>query len=91
MYRRRYDELKYKINHNFLSVDYILITNKLLFLMLLSGPVSLTTPLQWSKTHHPNECPGYDTKQSDGEASVTLELKGMQSTHCSQVNSGLER
>ena len=28
----------------------------------------------------PNECSGYDTKQSDGEASVMLELWGMQST-----------
>ena len=28
----------------------------------------------------PNECPGYDTKQSSGEASVNLELCGMQST-----------
>ena len=28
----------------------------------------------------PNECPGYDTKQSDGEVPVRLELWGMQST-----------
>ena len=28
----------------------------------------------------PNKCPGYDTKQSDGEAPVMLELWGMQST-----------
>ena len=28
----------------------------------------------------PNECPGYDTKQSDGEVSVMLELWGMRST-----------
>ena len=28
----------------------------------------------------PNECPSYDTKQSDGEAPVILELWGMQST-----------
>ena len=27
-----------------------------------------------------NECPGYDTKQSDGEAPLMLELWGMQST-----------
>ena len=27
-----------------------------------------------------NECPGYDTKQSDGEVWVMLELWGMQST-----------
>ena len=28
----------------------------------------------------PNECPGYDTKQSDGEVPVILELWGIQST-----------
>ena len=28
----------------------------------------------------PNECPGYDTKQSDGEVSAVLELWGMWST-----------
>ena len=28
----------------------------------------------------PNVCPGYGTKQSDGEAPVMLELWGMQST-----------
>ena len=28
----------------------------------------------------PNECPGYDTKQSDGVVPVMLELWGMQST-----------
>ena len=28
----------------------------------------------------PNECPGYDTKQSDGEVPVMLELWEMQST-----------
>ena len=27
-----------------------------------------------------NECPGYDTKQSDGEPPVMLEFSGMQST-----------
>ena len=28
----------------------------------------------------PNECPGYDTKQSDGEVPTLLELWGMRST-----------
>ena len=28
-----------------------------------------------------NECPGYDTKQSDGEVPVRLDLWGMWSTH----------
>ena len=29
----------------------------------------------------PKECPGYDTKQFDGEPSVILKLWGMRSTH----------
>ena len=29
---------------------------------------------------HPNECPAYDAKQSDGEVLVMLELWGMRST-----------
>ena len=38
-----------------------------------------TAPLQRGKTP-PNECTGYDTKQSDGEVPAMLELWGMQST-----------
>ena len=39
----------------------------------------MTAPLQGGKTLT-NECPGYDSKQSDGEVPVMLELWGMQST-----------
>ena len=39
---------------------------------------SLTKSLQRGKT--PNRCHGYNTKQSDGEAVVMLELWGMRST-----------
>ena len=39
----------------------------------------MTAPLQRGKTS-PNECPGYDTKQSDGDVPVMLGLWGMQST-----------
>ena len=35
-----------------------------------------------------NKCPWYDTKQSDGEASVMLELWGMQSTPSLPLLSG---
>ena len=38
-----------------------------------------TASLQRDKTS-PNECPGYDIKPSDGEASVILEFWGMQTT-----------
>ena len=40
---------------------------------------SLTASLQKGKPP-PHECPGYDTKQSDFETPVMLELWGMQST-----------
>ena len=40
---------------------------------------TLTASLQMGKTA-PNECPGYDTKQSDGEVPVMQELWGMRST-----------
>ena len=40
---------------------------------------TLIVPLQMGKTS-PNECPRYDTKQSDGEVPVMLELWGMHST-----------
>ena len=36
--------------------------------------------LCWGVVRPPNECPRYDTKQSDDEAPVMLELWGMQST-----------
>ena len=36
----------------------------------------------------PNECPGYDTKQSDSEAPVMLELWGMQSAPSFPLNPG---
>ena len=39
---------------------------------------TLTASLPRSK--NPNECPGYDTKQSDFEALVMLKLWGMRST-----------
>ena len=43
------------------------------------GAVEYTASLQRGKTLL-NECPVYDTKQSDGEAPVMLELFGMRST-----------
>ena len=51
----------------------------------------LTCPVGWGGRKHllhlcrgvrppPNECPGYDIKQSDGEVPVMLELWGIRST-----------
>ena len=37
----------------------------------------------------PNECPGYDTKQSDGEVPAVLELWGMRSTPSLELLPGL--
>ena len=48
-------------------------------------------PLQRGKDPPPNECPGYDTKQSVGEVPVMLRPWGIRSTlhcHCSQIYSG---
>ena len=39
-----------------------------------------TASLQTGKTRLPNECPAYDTKQSDGEVPEILEHWGMRST-----------
>ena len=45
------------------------------------GAVEYTDSFSAEEYPHPlNECPGYDTKQSDDEASVMLELWRMQST-----------
>ena len=41
---------------------------------------TLTAPLERGKTPPPNECPEYDTKQSDGEVPAVLEFWGMRST-----------
>ena len=47
-------------------------------------PVSLGCRIHWLHlcrgVRPPNECPGYDTKQSDGEVPAVLELWGMRST-----------
>ena len=48
-------------------------------------PVSWSCRIHWLhlchgvRPHHPNECPGYDTKHSDGKAPVMLELWRMRS------------
>ena len=44
-----------------------------------AGAAEYTASLQRAKTPC-NECPGYDTEQFDGEASVMQEFGGMQST-----------
>ena len=68
--------------------------NKMLgsFVVYLSmgDTIHKSSPVSWSCIIHglhlyrgvrpPNKCPGYDIIPSDGEASVTLKLWGMQST-----------
>ena len=46
----------------------------------LAGAVEYTDWISAEEYNFRNECPGYDTKQSDGEALVNLELRGMRST-----------
>ena len=67
-------------------ISFTLVHIQLLYCnLLLCCPVgwgcTLTASLQRGKTPPPtNECPGNDTKQSDGEVPVILELWGMWST-----------
>ena len=44
------------------------------------GTVEYTDCFSAEGLNSPNECPGYDTKQSGGEAPVKLELWGIRST-----------
>ena len=58
-----------------------------------TGAVEYTDCTSTEKKDTPNECSGYDTKQSDGQVPIMLELSGTQSTlHCHrfQVHSGPE-
>ena len=66
------------------DVTFILLFQIIFFpiLLWLSRQGQQNTPtasLLRSKTP-PNECPGYDTKQSNGEAPVMIEFGGMQGT-----------
>ena len=45
-----------------------------------AGAAEYTDCISAEGKNSPNKCPGYDTKQSDGEVPVILELWGMRST-----------
>ena len=45
-----------------------------------AGAVEYTDCTSAEGLDPPNECPGYDTKQSDGEVPAVLEFWGMRST-----------
>ena len=45
-----------------------------------AGAAEYTDCTSAEESDFPNGCPGYDTKQSDGETPVMLELWGMRST-----------
>ena len=51
-----------------------------------AGTIGFTDCFSAEGKDYPNKCPVYDTKQSDGEVPVMLELWGMRS----QVYSGPE-
>ena len=46
-----------------------------------AGAIEYTNCTSVEGKDHSNECPVYDTKQSDGEVPVMLEFGGMRSTH----------
>ena len=46
-----------------------------------AGAAKYTDCFSAEGQNSPNECPKFDTKQSDGEAPLMLELCGMWSTH----------
>ena len=50
------------------------------YLALLAGAVEYTNCFSAEGKTTPNECPGHDTKQSDGAVPAMLELWGMRST-----------
>ena len=50
------------------------------FIAQLAGAVEYTDCFSAEGLDPLNRCPGYDTKQSDGEAPVIIELRGMRST-----------
>ena len=53
---------------------------KTIYFTLLAEAVEFTDHLCGGVRPLPNKCPGYDIKQSDGEAPVMMELWVMQST-----------
>ena len=59
-----------------------------------AGTVEYTDCFSAEGLNPPNECPGYDTKQSDDEVPAVLGLWGSTKVplqcHRSQVHSGLE-
>ena len=58
-------------------MNYVRISSYILF---AQSAVEYTDCIYAEVWDSPNECPRYDTKQSDGEVPVMLRLWGMQST-----------
>ena len=79
--------IKYCCTSWIITIYYVTLTTNLLpsWLGLSNRP---TAPLQRGKTPPSNECPGYDTKQSDGEVPVMLELWRIRSTPSLPLLSG---
>ena len=57
-------------------------------IMTCNCPVSWRVNIPTVSYHPPKECPGYDTKQSNGEVPVMLRLWGMRSTPLSPLLPG---
>ena len=64
------------VKHRILQVQHLSYSPDLLIVWLHT--ISDDCPVGWGcRIHSSNECSGYDTKQSDGEVPVILELWGM--------------
>ena len=74
--------------HIYLSI-YLLVSFLSIYLSIYLSFPFLSCPAGWSYRRVPptNEYLGYDTKQSDGEVPVILELWGMRSTSSLQSHS----
>ena len=88
------DSLKYAYIHTHTHIYiYIYIHTHTHTLTQSTGAIEYTVCISAEEYDSSNECPEYDSKQSDDEAPIMLELWGMQSIHhchCSQVHSGSE-
>ena len=75
---RKTKKIKEIIIKGFQTIVFIFIVISKTFLVQSAGAVEYTDCT--SADPPPNECPGYDTKQSDGEVPAELEVWGMRST-----------
>ena len=71
-----------KLNKNCLIYIFCVYVNNILYIQVAKSAVAVeyTDCFSAERWEPHNECAGYDTKQSDGEVPVMLELWGVRST-----------